>query len=177
MKKYLLISLLLFGGITSAYSQSLLGGTSDDIDQQYTHIGFYAGLGVGIPTGDLGEVSSFTYGAAVGYYVFGDPDGFSIAPELNYTHYVGEDIEAGGTTIEVDGFDFLGVSARVNYALSSKFGVGGNVGYGKFLEENGDDEPYVTVGLDIRPVPGLIIRPEVTFNNGEEYAVRVYRTF
>ena len=34
------------------------------------------------------------------------------------------------------------------------------------------------VGLDIRPVPGLIIRPEAAFaEEGEQYSVRVYRTF
>ena len=40
------------------------------------------------------------------------------------------------------------------------------------------DFDYIHVGLDIRPVPGLIIRPEVAFDDGgEQYSVRVYRTF
>ncbi|MDD9910886.1 MAG: porin [Ahrensia sp.] len=42
----------------------------------------------------------------------------------------------------------------------------------------GLDTDYVAVGLDIRPVPGLIIRPEAAFaDEGEQYSVRVYRTF
>lgn len=40
------------------------------------------------------------------------------------------------------------------------------------------DTDYIHVGLDIRPVPGLIIRPEAAFaDEGEQYTVRVYRTF
>lgn len=40
------------------------------------------------------------------------------------------------------------------------------------------DTDYIHVGLDWRPVPGLIIRPEAAFaDEGEQYSVRVYRTF
>ncbi|WP_190810362.1 outer membrane beta-barrel protein [Flagellimonas sp. S3867] len=149
--------------------------TEEDLEKAFNS--YYAGVSVGIPTGSLGDASSFTYGAIAGYS-FGVSKCISLGPEVNYTHFVGKDREFGDITVEGEGFDFLGVSARVGYHLSDTFGVGANYGYGTYLEENSDFEDYITVGLDIRPVPGLVIRPELTFqNDSEQYSVRVYRTF
>ncbi|WP_299171600.1 outer membrane beta-barrel protein [uncultured Allomuricauda sp.] len=149
--------------------------TEEDLEKAFNS--YYAGVGVGVPSGSLGEAASFLYGA-FGGYSFKVSKGFSAGPEVNYTHFVGKDRDFGDITVEGEGFDFLGVSARVDYRLSDTFGVGANYGYGTYLEENSDFEDYISIGLDIRPIPGLIIRPEITFQNESElYSVRVSRTF
>lgn len=146
--------------------------SEDDLDNS-----FYAGLSVGVPSGGLGDAASFLYGAIAGYS-FDVSKCFSAGPELNYTHFVGKDRDFGDVRVEGEGFDFLGVSARADYHLSDVFGAGASYGYGTYLEENAESEGYFTVGLRIRPVPGLVIRPEVTFQNeSEQYSIRVYRTF
>lgn len=156
----------------SAITEDDLGNSIDDLENS-----FYAGVSLGIPSGNLGDASSFTYGAIAGYS-FGVSKCISLGPEVNYTHFVGKDRDFGDMTIEGEGFDFAGVSARVDYHLSDKFGAGANVGYGTYLEENSDFESYYTVGLRWRPVPGITIRPEITFGDDRElYSVRIARTF
>lgn len=153
--------------------------SDDDLQKSNTDLKdvFYAGVGLGVPSGGLGDAASFLYGA-FGGYSFKVSKCFSAGPEVNYTHFVGKDRDFGDITVEGEGFDFLGVSARVDYHLSDTFGVGANYGYGTYLEENSDFEDYITIGLDVRPIPGLVIRPEITFQNESElYSVRVYRTF
>ncbi len=153
--------------------------SDDDLQKSNTDLKdvFYAGVGVGVPSGGLGDAASFLYGA-FGGYSFKVSKCFSVGPEVSYTHFVGKDRDFGDITVEGEGFDFAGVSARVDYHLSDTFGVGANYGYGTYLEENSDFEDYITVGLDIRPIPGLVIRPEITLQNeSEQYSVRVYRTF
>lgn len=153
--------------------------TEDDLEKSFQDLknSFYAGISIGVPSGTLGDASSFTYGAIAGYS-FGVSKRFGLGPEVNYTHFVGKDRDFGGMTIEGEGFDFAGVSARADYHLSDKFGAGANVGYGTYLEENSDFESYYAVGLRWNPIPGLTIRPEITFGDDrEQYSVRVYRTF
>ncbi|SNY94961.1 outer membrane beta-barrel protein [Flagellimonas pacifica] len=179
----ILFSLLFLACILAANAQRKTETTQDvpvavsDISDDDLENSFYAGISIGVPSGSLGDAASFLYGA-FGGYSFRVSKCFSVGPEVNYTHFVGKDRDFGDITVEGEGFDFAGVSARVDYHLSDSFGVGANYGYGTYLEENSDFEDYITVGLDIRPVPGLVIRPEITFqNDSEQYSVRVYRTF
>ncbi|UII81624.1 outer membrane beta-barrel protein [Flagellimonas sp. CMM7] len=186
----ILFCILLFAFVTVSNAQrkgqktqdvpiSVSAITEDDLDKSHDDLKdiFYAGVSIGVPSGSLGDASSFTYGAIAGYS-FGVSKRLGLGPEVNYTHFVGKDRDFGDMTIEGEGFDFAGLSARADYHFNDKFGAGANVGYGTYLEENSDFEGYYTVGLRWRPVPGLVIRPEITFGDDrEQYSVRVYRTF
>jgi len=71
--------------------------------------------------------------------------------------------------------DQWGVSAQ--YKFNDMFAV--NLGYtATDSSVAGLEDDYIGVGLDIRPVPGLIIRPEAYFGDtADRYSIRVYRTF
>lgn len=145
---------------------------ADDLENS-----FYAGVSLGVASGSIGDASSFTYGVVTGYS-FKVSKSIGIGPEVDYTHFVGKDWDVGGVTIEGDGFDFASISAAFTYNVNDYLGASANVGYGTYLEENSDFEGYFAVGLRWNPVPGLTIRPEISFGDeNEQYRVRVYRTF
>lgn len=179
----ILFCILLFAFVTVSNAQRKGQKTQDvpisvsAISEDVLDNSFYAGISIGVPSGSLGDASSFTYGAIAGYS-FGVSKRLGLGPEVNYTHFVGKDRDFGDMTIEGEGFDFAGLSARADYHFNDKFGAGANVGYGTYLEENSDFESYYTVGLRWRPVPGITIRPEITFGDDRElYSVRIARTF
>ncbi|MDC6365190.1 MULTISPECIES: hypothetical protein [Flavobacteriaceae] len=132
----------------------------------------HLGLSVGIPSGNLGDVSSFSYGVVAGYK-FGVTKNLSAGPEADYTHFVGKDKN-------IEGFGLISASARIDYSLSKKFGVGGNLGYAFSLKENGGNDLYFSLGPRWRvgKRKHIIIRAEIAFRGSDyEFRGRVMRSW
>lgn len=132
MKKALLITAILFVGLISANAQG--------------EFKFGAGVNVGLPVGDAGDISSFTVGGEIqGEYMFSEKA--SGIGSLGYTHFIGKDFM--GFKLSYGAVPIL-VGARVY--PSEQFFIGGQVGYGFFT---GDAEGG-----------GFAYKPHVGYNAG-----------
>jgi hypothetical protein len=112
MKKVLFVALFVASGFIAANAQE--------------GFKFGAGVNVGLPVGDAGDISSFTVGGELqGEYKFSA--NASVVATTGYTHFIGKDFE---------GFKFsygaVPILAGARYYPSAKFFVGGQIGYGFF---------------------------------------------
>jgi hypothetical protein len=90
--------------------------------------GFKAGVNLGLPTGDAGEVYSFTYGLDAAY-MFEVSDEFKAGVTTGYQYYSGKSIDLGGFgSIKVNGA-FIPLAATGQYSLSDTFFIGADLGY------------------------------------------------
>jgi len=97
---------------------------------------FTAGIHVGAPIGDAGDVSSFNFGVDVAY-LWNVADDFKVGATTGYTHFLGKDIDetiitpAGPMTFsaKVKDFGFIPVAATAKYSLTESFFVGADLGY------------------------------------------------
>ncbi|MDT0644306.1 hypothetical protein RM553_15820 [Zunongwangia sp. F363] len=125
MKKAILLLGFIFFGLQSSYSQ---GGE------------FLLGVNVGLPVGDVEDISNFDVGADIGY-LFGLADIVKVGPTAGYMHFFGED--------DVDDFQFIPVGAAGRVDLG--FIVAGlDLGYG--------------IGVDDGNDGGFFYRPKVGFS-------------
>ena len=85
-------------------------------------------------------------------------------------YYVGDD---GDNSRQVEGAGDYAWGVGANYNVTDTFAI--RAGY---YDADGSDNENIVVGARWNPVPGLSIRPEARFNDaGEDYSIRVYRTF
>jgi len=111
MKKLFLIGVIMIAGIIGAKAQFTFG----------------AGVNVGIPVGDAGDISSFTIGGEIhGEYKFSEK--FSGIVTSGYTHFIGKDL-GGGIKLNYGAVPLL---AGVRVYPTEKFFIGGQLGYGFF---------------------------------------------
>ena len=99
--------------------------------------GFNIGANIGIPTGDA-DGFDITY-AIEANYLFEVSDALQVGPSVSYLVYSSDFID----------LSFLPVAAAARYALSEKFIVGLDLGYGLSLEE------YIDDGFYYRPMVGF----------------------
>jgi len=98
--------------------------------------GFTAGVHLGAPIGDAGDVSSFNFGVDVAY-LWPVADKFSAGIATGYTHFIGKDVDGAIVTefgtfpysFKADDFGFIPVAATAKYAISDSFFVGADLGY------------------------------------------------
>lgn len=87
--------------------------------------------------------------------------------------YVGDE---DGATRQVSGTGDYAWGIGANYNVTDTFAI--RAGYSAVDENIGGTDDFFVVGAQWNPVPGLSIRPEAAFGDeGESYAIRVYRTF
>lgn len=107
---------------------------------------FGAGLSVGLPVGDAGDVATF-----------------NVTVDVNYLWSVSEDFDAGVTAgfsqnfgDEVNGFDFddvqfLPIAARGAFSVSDDFSIGADIGYAIGINDGNDGgflwSPRVAYGV------------------------------
>lgn len=175
-------------------------------DYTYSANGFSATVGIQNSGGSLGvshDSRSLDYYAGIGYTGSwggiaasvvhdneADEESYKISADLNLI----EGLKVRGWYMWDDGSSkyvtgsygpFFGGSTAIDeqygIAMEYKFNdmLAFRAGYtAADSDVAGLDTDYIHVGLDVRPVPGLIIRPEVAFaDEGEQYSIRVYRTF
>ncbi len=116
MKKLLLIAVFAICGLGTVNAQ-----------------GFSAGVTLGIPVGDAGNVSSFVYGADV-LYMFNADEEFTYGVATGYQTYVGKTISIPGLggglfDFEVPNSNFIPLAAAGRYVISEKFSAGADIGY------------------------------------------------
>ncbi|PKD19189.1 hypothetical protein APR41_16490 [Salegentibacter salinarum] len=111
--------------------------------------GLRIGANVGLPVGDIEEVSNFQAGADLAY-LLGVADMLYIGPKIGYTQFFMEEDNFGG--FEVDDPAFLPISASGRISLVRGFFFGTDLGYAVGLNDGNDG--------------GFYYRPQVGYNFG-----------
>ncbi|AQS93278.1 hypothetical protein BXQ17_03930 [Polaribacter sp. BM10] len=142
MKKVLFIAFLAIVGLGKVNAQEgVLNG----------------GFNVGLPTGDVSDLNSFTLGAELNY-MFPVAEGFTLGPSVQYSHFFGEEVETIGGTFDVSDSSFLPISGAARFNVSEKFVLGANIGYALGLDEGNDG------GFYYRPIVGYKIGDTTQLN-------------
>lgn len=131
MKRLLLVSAL------AVFSMSLVNAQE----------GLKVGANVGIPVGDASDFTTFGFGVDA-YYFFEVGSGFLLGGTAGYHHYLGDDFEEFGFTIEVDDFQFVPVGAAARFYLMDELYLGANIGYAIGINDGNDG------GFHYRPMVG-----------------------
>lgn len=132
MKRLVLIICFMLMGATAIHAQS----------------GLRVGANIGLPVGDIEEVSNFQAGADLAYMV-GVADMLYLGPKVGYTRFFMDEDDFGG--FEVDDPAFLPIAASGRVSLVGFF-VGTDLGYAVGLNDGNDG--------------GFYYRPQVGFNLG-----------
>ncbi|QNM86245.1 hypothetical protein H9W90_03750 [Polaribacter pectinis] len=143
MKKLLFVAFLAIVGLSKTNAQEgVLNG----------------GFNVGIPTGDVSDLTSFTLGAELNY-MFPVAQGFTLGPSVQYSHFFGKDVDlVGGGTLEVSDASFLPISGAARFNVSDSFVLGANIGYAVGLNDGNDG------GFYYRPIVGYKIGDTTQLN-------------
>ena len=112
MKKLCIVAILAIFSFTSTNAQE----------------GFSGGVHLGIPTGDVSEISGFNYGVDLSY-LFNVADDFDAGFTTGYTNFTGKDISTGFGTIEFDDFGFVPVAATARYSFADNIFGAVDLGY------------------------------------------------
>lgn len=119
--------------------------------------GFKLGAHVGLPTGDAGNIYSFTLGADASY-LWPVADSFSAGIATGYSAWLGKSVDLGYGlgSVKYDTLSMIPVAATASYKLAENFTVGADLGYG-FVFANGSNDG------------GFYYQPKVgyTIGNGE----------
>lgn len=127
MKKVLLIATFVVTGFIGAYAQPAEGFT------------FGAGVRLGLPIGDFGDVSSFGVGGEL-QGELGFSDMVSGIITTGYTSFFGKDYDVPGFgTVKGDATGYIPILAGIRVYPSANFFIGAQAGYG-ILTGNGDSE-------------------------------------
>lgn len=106
------------------------------------------GVNVGLPVGDIDDISSFTAGADVAY-LMGMGETFQIGPMVGYQHFFTKDIDTGVGNVEIDDISFVPVAAALRFGIAG-IQLGADLGY--------------AIGIDDGNDGGFYYRPKVGFN-------------
>ncbi|WP_037314945.1 hypothetical protein [Salegentibacter sp. Hel_I_6] len=131
MKRLVLIMCFSLIGVTAAQAQS----------------GLRIGANIGLPVGDIEEVSNFQAGADLAYMI-GVADMLYVGPKIGYTRFF---MDEDG--FEVDDPAFLPISASGRISLARGFFFGTDLGYAVGLNDGNDG--------------GFYYRPQVGYNFGK----------
>jgi hypothetical protein len=125
MKKLFLAASFIIAGFISANAQPSEGFT------------FGAGIRLGLPIGDFGDVSSFGVGAELqGEYGFSDM--VSGVGTIGYTNFFGKDYDVPGLgTIKGESTGYIPILVGARVYPSTSFFIGAQLGYG-ILTGNGE---------------------------------------
>ena len=116
---------------------------------------FSLGASFGLPTGDADTGYTFALGIDANYMFETESEiGFGVA--AGYLTYFGDEI--GG--VDIDNASFLPLAGVVRYAVSDKFTIGTDLGYGIGLAPSGNDG-------------GFYYRPMVAYGVGENTAINL----
>lgn len=123
---------------------------------------FSLGAGVGIPTGDMEELSSFQMNINA-TYMFESESDFRLGLSASYHNYFGKTIEILGIEADLDDFAWLPLSAVLNYSLSDNVSIGTDVGY--------------AIGMSPEDIEGgFYLRPNLVYSLGEKTSLNLSYT-
>ncbi len=116
---------------------------------------FSLGAGVGVPTGDAGDITSTSYNFS-GTYMFGSESDFKFGLSASYLVFSGKTIDLDELgELDLGNYSWLPIATVLNYSVSDKLTVGSDVGYGIGLSPEG-------IG------GGFYLRPNITYAVGDK---------
>ena len=122
---------------------------------------FRAGIDVGLPIGDAGDLSTFVIAVDLGY-LFDLSSNIKAGPIAGYSHSFGDDVTEGPFTVEIDDIQFIPVGAGGRFNVSDNFSLGADVGYAIGINDNNDG--------------GFYYAPRTSYYAGQSvYIVAAYR--
>ncbi len=120
--------------------------------------GFKLGLNLGLPTGDAGDVSSFSVGLDA-YYMFGGSEEFNIGIASGFTNAFGKSITLGDFgSVEIEDVQFMPIAAAGRYNASEELSIGADLGYALGINDGNDG------GFYYRPIVGYNISENIEIN-------------
>ncbi|MBZ9731467.1 hypothetical protein LB467_17405 [Salegentibacter sp. JZCK2] len=134
MKRLVLIICFMLMGVTVMQAQS----------------GLRVGANIGLPVGDIDEVSNFQAGADLAYMI-GVADMLFVGPMVGYTRFFMDEDDFGG--FEIDDPAFLPIAASGRVSLARGFLFGTDIGYAVGLNDGNDG--------------GFYYRPQIGYNFGK----------
>lgn len=99
--------------------------------------GFKAGVHLGLPMGDAGDIYSFNFGLDVAY-MWAISDDFQAGVTTGYSYFSGKEIDLGGLSFKVNGA-FIPVAASGQYSFSDNFFGGADLGYAVYAGDGDGD--------------------------------------
>jgi len=120
---------------------------------------FSLGAGVGIPTGDAGDITSTSYNLSA-TYMFGAESDFKFGLSASYLAFSGKTLDLGEFgEVDLGNYAWLPIATVLNYSVSDKLTVGSDVGYGVGLSPEG-----IGGGFYLRPNISYAVGDRTSFN-------------
>jgi len=120
--------------------------------------GFKAGINLGLPIGDAGDVASFSVGLDVMYHWKVSED-FDLGVATGYTNAFTDEIEGfEGIDFDFPDVQFLPIAASARFHASEAFRIGADLGYALGVNDGNDG------GFYYRPLVGYGISEQVELN-------------
>lgn len=119
--------------------------------------GFKAGINLGLPVGDAGDVSGFSVGLDVLYH-WAVSDDFNAGVATGFTNSFGKSIDVGIGSVDVPDVQFIPVAASGRFNASDEFSVGADLGYAVGINDGNDG------GFYYRPIVGYGVSDNVELN-------------
>jgi hypothetical protein len=119
--------------------------------------GFKAGINLGLPVGDAGDVSGFSIGVDALYH-WAVADSFNAGVAAGFTNAFGKDIDTGLGTVEIPDVQFLPIAASGRFSASDEFVVGADLGYAIGISDGNDG------GFYYRPIVGYAVAESTEIN-------------
>ena len=140
MKKIVLVCTLLLSGLAMQAQE-----------------GFNLGINFGFPTGDAGDISSFSLGIDANY-LWSVADSFDAGVATGFTNAFGKTEEILGIDVEFDDVQFLPLAAAGRYHITDQFRLGADLGYAIGISDGNDG------GFYYRPMVGYGITDRIEAN-------------
>lgn len=125
--------------------------------QAYAQEGFKAGVNLGLPVGDAGDVSGFSIGLDAMYH-WQVSDSFNAGVATGFTNAFGKSIDTGFGDIEIPDVQFLPIAASGRFMPSEGFSIGADLGYAIGISDGNDG------GFYYRPIVGYAIATSTELN-------------
>ena len=130
MKKVLFIAAFLVAGVSMQAQE-----------------GASAGVNLGLPIGDAGDVSGFSIGVDFNY-LWSAAESFDAGVAVGFTNAFGKTIDTPIGSFEVEDVQFLPLAAAGRFHLSEDFSLGADLGYALGISDGNDG------GFYYRPMVG-----------------------
>lgn len=103
--------------------------------------GFNLGINFGFPTGDAGDISSFSLGLDANH-LWNVAESLDVGVATGFTNAFGKSEEFEGIEFEFEDVQFLPLAAAGRYHVTDKFRAGADLGYAIGLNDGNDGGFY-----------------------------------
>ena len=135
--------------------------------------GFQVGIHVGLPMGDVKDLTSFNAGLDLAY-MWPAGEGFEIGAATGYDSWFAKDYEAFGVTIKGEDAGFIPLAGALKYSVTENFFVGADLGYAFYVgdgDANGGFYYQPKVGYQMAEVDVFVGYKGISVDGGTFSAV------